>query len=105
MRADPVQRVELRSQGTNAAVWRRHIMGVPYMRLTLPRELHQTTSLLIHLTFPHIASIAPQSRQLGCLDRRASRSLRSDCGGTRWVGLLGVSQTFPAHSRSGRLFD
>jgi hypothetical protein len=83
MRSDPVQRVKLRSRGSNAAVWRRHIMGVPYMRLTLPRELHQTT-----------ASITPQSRQLGNLGRHASRSLPSASAGAHaapLVGLLGVS--------------
>jgi hypothetical protein len=29
-------------------------MGVPYMRLTLPREVHQTTSILIRLAFPSL---------------------------------------------------
>lgn len=94
MRTDPVRRVKLRSRESNAAVWRRHTMGVPYMRLTLPRELHQTTSILIRFAFPRIASITPQSRLLGDLGRRASRSLSSASAGAHaapLVRLLGVS--------------
>jgi hypothetical protein len=102
MRSDPVQRVELRSRGIQCSRLAPPHNGCSLHEVDPPSRSASDDIYSNPPRFP-IASITPQSRQLGNLSRRASRSLPSASAGAHaapLVGLLGVSKAFPAHTRS-----